>query len=164
MAPHTRGPEPRTRVEELAAENLHTVLSTRDYRCDALAFACVWARGDTPRWTLEDLNAALRRPVFAAYLGRKSCVPALPFQPGIVEAADPVAALRAVAKDDDFLQGLPTGSTQSFHWEGPRGEATQTVLRRDEVSNRGRWQFIEREEHVLVEERDRVSDPDPASA
>jgi CRISPR system Cascade subunit CasD len=163
VPPTTRESDPRTRIDELASDGLHTVLSTRDYRCDALSFGCIWNRTDAPRWTLEVVAETLRRPTFSLYLGRKTCVPGLPVRPVIVEAKDPVAALRAAKKDSEFLDGFPDGATRSFHWEGDSGGATQTVLRRDESVSRERWQFVERLEHILVEERSRVLEQDPAS-
>jgi len=159
----SRKSDPRTRADELASDDLHTVLSTRDYRCDALAFGCLWHEVESPRWSLERIADALHHPVFATYLGRKACVPALPFRPVIVEADSPVAALRMARPDAEFLEGLPLDATRSFHWGGAVGPATQTIIRRDWLSSRGRWQFVEREEHILVEERDRVSEQDPAT-
>lgn len=158
-----KGRAPKTRIEELDSEELNTILSTRDYRCDALAYACVWNRTPEVTWSLEQLAEALRRPTFVTYLGRKACVPALPFRPVLVDAPDPVTALRSATPDRVFLNGLPSGRTRSYHWEGAPAEASQSVVRRDRMVSRSRWQFEAREEHMLVEERDRVPEQDPAS-
>ena len=70
-----------TRAEELAAPDLNTILSRRDYRSGAWHLAALWARVAAPRWTLEELAEAMRRPGFVPYLGRKSCPLGLPLAP-----------------------------------------------------------------------------------
>lgn len=54
-----------TRAEELAAPELNTILSRRDYRTDLLAFATLWPREDAPRWPLAALASALRARLHA---------------------------------------------------------------------------------------------------
>jgi CRISPR system Cascade subunit CasD len=60
---------------------LETILSRRDYRADALYRVAAWHEGEHPRWQLPALAHALERPVFALYLGRKSCPLGLPLSP-----------------------------------------------------------------------------------
>jgi CRISPR system Cascade subunit CasD len=165
-------PRPSVRAEELAfhKDALSTTLSTRDYRCDALATACLWARGEAP-WTLEQLVEALHRPAFTLYLGRKSCPLDLPLAPRIVEADHPTTALLSRdEREECFLQatraaigfdglrwafdGLASSRDRRarLHWE--RGEHDpdmpfdQRRRRRDDPRSRLRWQFIERDEYV----------------
>ena len=83
-----------TRAEELAAPELNTVLSRRDYRTGAWHLGALWARGETPRWPLAAIRDAMERPVFTPCLGRKSCPLGLPLAPRLAEGADPVAVLR----------------------------------------------------------------------
>lgn len=64
----------------------------RDYRTDVAVAVAVWGRDE--QWSLARVAAALRRPVFVLYLGRKSCPLAAPVNPCIAEAPDAVAALR----------------------------------------------------------------------
>lgn len=75
----------RTRRQELFAPNINTLLSTREYRLDSV---CIVAAEGTPeaRWSLGDMQTALRTPRFTLYLGRKSCPLALPLAPTVVVA------------------------------------------------------------------------------
>ncbi|MFC7557403.1 type I-E CRISPR-associated protein Cas5/CasD [Pseudoroseomonas wenyumeiae] len=83
-----------TRAQELAAPELNTILSRRDYRSGAWHLAALWARGQ-PRWSLEAIAEAMRNPVFVPYLGRKSCPLGLPLAPDCVEGTDAPAVLMA---------------------------------------------------------------------
>lgn len=77
----------RTRRDELVIgkARLGTILSSREYRCDALAIIAVKSIGPSP-WSLQELKAALLRPRFLLYLGRKSCPLAAPLNPRIEHA------------------------------------------------------------------------------
>lgn len=152
--PARRGAVWPTRRDELAEASLYTLLSTRDYRCDARYTVAIWVRNGNAPHTLEALAAALRAPRFPLYLGRKSCPPALPLAPRMVTAGSLRNAFAAV----DLLPAL---QGEGYPW--PRGddpvrvcwddhdvhgyEQVSTVIRRDAVRHRGRWQFDERQEH-----------------
>ena len=145
---------PATRRAELAYPrwDLATVLSSRQYRVDALYTVALWALDAAPRWSLEQLQAVLRAPHFVPYLGRKSCPLDLPMEPQLVDASDPVAALSRAKFNTDALVGpvLDRGrGSATVQWEGdwPGLAAAQTVRRRDRVLSRARWQFTERQEH-----------------
>ena len=88
----------RTRRDELLVpkDKLGTILSSRDYRCDAFYRILVEATEQT-EWTLDKLEAALLEPIFPLYLGRKSCPVSLPLAPRLVEAPSVVMALAQVA-------------------------------------------------------------------
>jgi len=77
----------RTRREELIIGNdrLGTILSSREYRCDALSVIAVRALDGAP-YSLQELCNALLKPKFHLYLGRKSCPLAAPLNPRIREA------------------------------------------------------------------------------
>ncbi|GAO03221.1 type I-E CRISPR-associated protein Cas5/CasD [Anaeromyxobacter sp. PSR-1] len=145
---------PATRRAELAfgRRALSTLLSSRQYRVDAVWTVALWSHSGTPSPPLEPLQDALRRPGFVPYLGRKSCPLDLPLEPQIVEAAHPVEAMaRAVFRSDAVVapvleRGLGKGTVQ---WEEdwPGLEPAQTSRRRDRVISRSRWQFTERQEH-----------------
>ena len=62
MPPALRNRRFATRAEELAAPGLNTVLSRRDYRSGAWHLGALWARGEAPRWSLEQLRDAMARP------------------------------------------------------------------------------------------------------
>lgn len=82
----------RTRKDELEAlahyqkevtNYAGTILSSREYRCDALSVVAARALEDAPH-TLQALCDALVRPKFHLYLGRKSCALAAPLKPCIL--------------------------------------------------------------------------------
>jgi CRISPR system Cascade subunit CasD len=144
-----------TRRDELLAvprAELNTILSRRDYRVDALYTIALWARPRAPH-ALGELAARLREPVFALYLGRKSCPPGLPLAAQVVPAA---SILEAMAKavlplPDDFDRRLvPPDTVPALYWDvdGEAGIPVQhTFTRRDMVHSRRRWQFQSRSEH-----------------
>lgn len=149
---------PATRADELAfrRDELSTLLSSRQYRADAAWTVALWSRGEgtSGRWTLEGIAGALRKPHFVPYLGRKSCPLDVPMEPQIVQADDPVTALRGAVFLSDALLGpaLEAGrdnATVQWEDEWPGLAAAQTIRRRDRVSSRARWQFAEREEHQM---------------
>lgn len=143
---------PATRAALLAAGDRETILSRRGYRQDALATVALWAQPGA-RWPLTQLAAALERPAFVLYAGRKANALGLPLAPRIVAAATladaltqrvpvppsiPLAALqppggwgREVAHDD--CEGFPSGL-----------RPLRRDVRRDTAPHRGRWQFAER--------------------
>lgn len=63
-------------------------LTSRDYHHDAHFVALVTGEAGM----LDQAGAALRRPVFGTFLGRRSCPPALPLRPQLVDR-DPYSAL-----------------------------------------------------------------------
>jgi CRISPR system Cascade subunit CasD len=75
----------RTRRDELVVgkERLGTILSSREYRCDALALVAARAWDGAPH-TLQELCDAMHKPKFHLYLGRKSCPLAVPLKPSIL--------------------------------------------------------------------------------
>jgi CRISPR system Cascade subunit CasD len=149
-----------TRGEELAAPELNTVLTSRDYRTDFLAGLAVTATPDAP-YALEALAAALRAPHYTLSFGRKSCAFGLPLDPEIAEYADAPTALAAVWEARD------SNSVKSALFKGfvPRSEATGQIVMdtallppgsdhtieflRDQPLSRKRWQFALREVAVL---------------
>jgi len=166
-----RGRQFATRAAELAAPELNTILSRRDYRTGAWHLGAIWPRSDAPRWSLEELQTAMRCPTFVPYLGRKSCPLGLPLAPLISEAADPCAALLArhhtgpeaslsalngvtvrgiladppmetlITLDAEQMDNLPADTT------GFRRRRTE--FRRDQPRSRRGWQFDLRAEAVL---------------
>ena len=138
-----------TRKAELAEDNLNTILSTRDYRCDAAYTVAITVADNSP-FTVLQLSAALQKPVFTLYLGRKSCPLSLPLQPQVLNAA----SLR------DVLESVPTSDERSdichkeealIFWEDGMDsglERQQIIIRRDAPRSRKRWQFSERRENT----------------
>lgn len=148
------------RAELIAAkqQNDNPMLSFREYRADSLHLACLWETQPRPPWPLEAILPALERPVFTPYLGRKSCPPALPFAPQLVEAADArqaLAADRSATLEAAVLARLPRpGGPGDLFWDaddngagaGLTEQADEVFTRRDRLHSRRRWQFIPRRE------------------
>lgn len=80
-------------------------LTARDYHHDAHFVALVTGEPEA----VEHAAAALRRPVFGTFLGRRSCPPALPLRP-VAVVGDPHAALVAAVREtaERFPLGDPT--------------------------------------------------------
>jgi len=142
-----------TRREELGIprEDLSTVLSTRDYRVDAVSTVCIWNRDESAPYPLEQLRDALNRPAFVPYLGRKSCPLALPVHAQVVTGENLADVLSRVQfPDTEFLSELLKPGDKRVFWEGEQDvgiPAVQTTQRYDNPLSRKRWQFSSREEH-----------------
>ena len=147
------------RRAELQSDSLHTVLSSREWRSDACFTVSLWPR-QGGAVDLDAMAAALRRPHFALYLGRKSAPFGLPLNPAIVEAdtfMNAFAARQRTAEEEAVLKRIRVGSTArtaiAFDYDAPAppAEAHRVERRRDAVVSRGRWQFADRLEYVLDE-------------
>lgn len=154
-----------TRRDELNADSLNTILSSREYRCDAFYTVALWVRADQPApFTLAALTESLEKPRYTLYLGRKSCPLALPVQPQRVSAASLQAAFAQTrfADDADFLEKQNERETDFLKrsaqvllcWDAEAADVDtggwqplQTITRRDRPLSRRRWQFSERREH-----------------
>lgn len=93
QAVHQKVKRPATRAIALVKgkqkNGLNTVLSKRDYRVGACFGVALWG-GEK---CLESIASALKQPVFAPYLGRKSCPLAAPLRAKVVEEENPISAL-----------------------------------------------------------------------
>lgn len=140
-----------TRRSELAVDKLNTILSSRDYRCDA-AYTIAIQVADGAPYTIRELATALEKPVFTLYLGRKSCPIALPMQPRIANATTLREAFAAVSICDELSEITTSGPTWIF-WENDSTsglEPQHVITRRDKPGSRRRWQFDERREYSGV--------------
>ncbi len=138
-----------TRQSELLAEKVNTILSTRDYRCDAAYTVVLRLREGAP-YDAQMLAEKLSKPNFHLYLGRKSCPLALPLQPKVVQAANFKEAFDEVSFEKDDLLRLLLSSQVGIYWENEDEsgyESEHIVTRRDEPISRKRWQFSERHEN-----------------
>jgi len=140
-----------TRKAELG-HNLNTILSQRDYQVDALYLVAIWQK--TPaEYSLEELQAALQRPKYHVSLGRKSCVPCLPFRPEIRENTTLKKAGALYVADLIFEHKSLRNQGASWFWEDGLSKeelgmtATMITPRRDRVRSRDRWQFSNRTEY-----------------
>jgi len=137
-----------TRRSELAESDLNTILSSRDYRCDAVYTIAITVDDGSP-FSLHQLASALEKPVFILYLGRKSCPLALPLHPQTVNAVTLKDALLAMPTPDELAVIIPRGDVNVF-WENEAAsgvELQQIITRRDEPRSRRRWQFADRREN-----------------
>lgn len=107
-----------TRREELEVEgtNLETILTAREYRTCASYVVALWPKDGTAR-DLHEVRSKLESPVFAPYLGRRSCVLAHPLAPTIVQAATLADALAVVPWDErlDGDAGAPRWAWTEAH-------------------------------------------------
>ena len=145
-----------TRAEELAAPELNTILSRRDYRTGTWHLGAIWARGAAPRWPLEQVAGAMRAPGFVTYLGRKSCPLGLPLAPMIDGASpDAPAALRArfAAGPEAAFAGrlarVPEARVIAMDADAAPDRALRVETRRDQPRLRRAWQFDLRREAII---------------
>ncbi|PSJ46958.1 type I-E CRISPR-associated protein Cas5/CasD [Zobellella taiwanensis] len=161
----------RTRRDELTVgrDRLGTVLSSREYRTDALAWVALKADEAAP-FTLEQLASALNSPKFVLYLGRKSCPLAAPLAPTVTQANGFYQAFRGYAagrlffadphwrdQEDKDSRYLPLGHGVEYFWEGEFQEfaaddeldasSVITLTQHDQLLSRLRWQFSPRKVH-----------------
>lgn len=148
-----------TRRDELMApeKDISTVLSSRDYRCDASVTVFVTAT-ENPPYLLRDLIEVLKNPVFVLYLGRKSCPLALPLNPRIINADSLADACAQIPPPLFSLKKHLPSQVRIFWEEGINAGLSElhAVIRRDEPMSRKRRQFANRVEHVGFLMRERV--------
>lgn len=163
-----RGKRWATRRDELDASNdLNTILSERTYQLEMNAVVLLWRRQGTDGPQLAEIAARLAEPVFALYLGRKSCPLGLPFPlpRDPIKAASPIAALAIYdsqpLKEHDFppapqrSRGLREKSRDIWLDEADASvfglRSVERTVRRDRIRDRPRWHFSDRAE-VRVEQ------------
>ena len=160
-----------TRKDEMDAspEKIGTILSTREYRCDAYSLAAICLRDDI--MTLKQIVESLQHPVFHIYLGRKSAPPALPLHPQIVEANNLVEAFsRAefptclpvdagasqwrINSFRQYSQKVLHGMQRHYYWEAGMTSGIKPLHKTkpyDDPISRRRWQFRMRDEYMAIE-------------
>lgn len=160
----------RTRRDELVAgrERLGTVLSSREYRTDALAWVALRMSSPDAQapFTLAHMADALRQPIYSLYLGRKSCPLAAPLQPQLIQAEGFQGAFQQYqpgsllfSSEPDHQQAaaaryLATDALVEYSWEGELADFSvepttdtrtlMTVIQHDQLLSRQRWQFAPR--------------------
>ena len=155
-----------TRKSELGANILKTVLSSREYRTDALAVVTVWIKDNAPLFTLLELKQFLTQPTYHLYLGRKSCPLAIPMEPQIqrgetLRLAFDKARFSPLICNVDYSEWAKNREIELFcqkivtyFWDDhpmPGMKETQIVERYDQPLCRKQWQFAPRQEFMLVE-------------
>ncbi len=161
-----------TRKDELSApdEKIGTILSKREYRCDSLSVVSLWISQDNDYISLDKVQQALITPIFHLYLGRKSCPPALPLQPQIIEAdtireafskvkfstISPVCKKeRKQTKFENYENRIFMQRNIAYYWEECKNSGFDKYLhktqRYDHPLSRRRWQFALRDEYMAIE-------------
>jgi CRISPR system Cascade subunit CasD len=156
--PHRKNRRFATRREELAVDDLGTILSVREYRTDPAYLVVLWAR-EASRWNLSHLAEALKRPHFTLYFGRKACPLSVPLDPRVVTADDPRSALQTylavrTPEQTKFLRdlrldGLPSVLALDLDGASDRANWMRIERRRDALESRRRWQFGLRPEALV---------------
>jgi CRISPR system Cascade subunit CasD len=153
-----------TRKQALETGKVHTMITRRDYVQDGL-WRVFLAPRDDAAYSPRDLAAALKRPTFELYLGRRDCPLMLPPDPQVLDDApleDLLAtypALPASLTGETAPRGLRRMAERfwkhdvNLAWEpdfpGPPEADTAAVSRRqvsDEPLSRSLRRFAHREE------------------
>ena len=155
VPPAQRGRRHPTRAHELATPGLSTILTRREYRTDALHTVALWERELAPH-SLMALQAALLRPAYVLYVGRKGCPLGLPLGPMLIEADGPETALQARASaatvPEQELRRSLHAITGAVAMDAAAADPTRVLRveqKRDALASRARWQFGLRAEAVL---------------
>jgi CRISPR system Cascade subunit CasD len=142
-----------TRKEELAADKLGTLLSSREYRCDAAYVVAVSTAPKGAPFSLDEVVQALKKPVFTVYLGRKACPLAQPLAPEIIRDRPLKVALDSREPFAREIAGIIRHQPALYYWESdPDGSLSveQSLERWDHPRSRHRWQFGPRVENLCV--------------
>ena len=157
----THGPL-RTRSDELACDDLKTILSQREFIAGSFHTIALWRWGDTAP-ALVTMSAALERPVVAPFAGRKAHPLMLPMAPQIIHAATIEKAFALFdAGMTALAQDIRRGCINSSRVGGqiftdiaaiPEGERKSRISRyeerRDRPESRAKWRFGLRAEALL---------------
>ena len=126
--------------------NKFPVVSHREYLCDA-QYTVLLEVSDNAKWSLKQIRQALESPVYAPFLGRRSCPISRPLFEAEVEAVDFEAAFALIHPSAGVI----------YSEEPPTGESTLYRLRDVPLYGRKR-QFASREVHLYQQESDHVSE------
>jgi len=155
-----------TRRDELSIPKLNTVLSMREYFCDAVYTIILWQRTDDVLSSLASIKKALLNPAFVLYLGRKSCPLALPLQPLIINAkciedslvlADDLLMEKKLTEkkaltDLDYIK-KSRDQDYKLYWDidgSIENEPDMQITRKDRLISRARWQYGDRPENYKM--------------
>lgn len=138
-----------------------TTQTYREYVEDGMVMVCLRPKNDDVP-SCEELKKALIEPKWTLHLGRKCCVPTLPFNPRLIEAdtfegAFDAVELSEVEKDRAFDQ------FQLYCWEGSKDEfngVPTTEVRQDRAKTEsygistGPYRYGRREEHRILRQKE----------
>lgn len=134
--PTARIKRPNSRRDALAAlqPTDNPILTTRDYLTDCAFAVALWG-GDA-----EEVEQALKSPVFTPYLGRKSCPLSMPMAPRRLTAETPALALVHAAA----LPWLPEARPLHIASDPYPGQHGRIETRWDQPLDRVAWHFAQR--------------------
>lgn len=114
----------------------HNEQTWRTYLCDTSFLVALQTQNNDPT-LISTLAAAVQRPVWPIYLGRKSCVPTLPVYAGIGDYDSLQAALQSVA----FITGRVTRQSTVTLRAVLECDPQQpgSTMRRDHLVSRRYW-------------------------
>lgn len=149
----------RTRKDELAAAKLGTLLSSREYRCDAACLSVLWVAQEPAPFSLVELMGALKSPRFVLYMGRKSCPMAIPLSPEVRQFKTLKEALDSREKFEREMAGISRSRTFLYYWDdtpysGLENCQKMKMERWDFPQSRNRWQFGPRSENLCMVEKE----------
>lgn len=165
QAPRARkGARWPSRRAALAEPDLETLLSLRDYRLDPLCTVALAGRDATADEAVAQWAAAMARPYFVPYLGRKSCPLGLPLRATLVTASDLASAFAhydAARTEPEVAVRRQLRLADDPSWYADEGAVSRGLLgtgfrpvrreqRRDQVHSRQRWQFGLRQEWLIT--------------
>jgi CRISPR system Cascade subunit CasD len=163
-APAKRNRRFATRREELAVDDVVTILSQRTYVEDGAFTVAVLVEEDGP-FLIHEIAAALAHPLLPIHAGRRSCPLGLPPSALVIEAPSLIEAFAAYdAEQSDSVDRaalrkrfIANAATDPLCAVDPRFEARDLLAgfsahhretRRDDPVSRTRWQFSPREQIV----------------
>jgi CRISPR system Cascade subunit CasD len=152
-----RGAKFRTRKDELAEFKLGTLLSSREYRCDAAYVAALWIEREPVPFSLEELGKALITPKFMLYMGRKSCATAFPLAPAVEGFETLREALDSREVFEQAVNRISRKQSWLYYWDDHHDTgltSEQSVERWDLPRSRTRWQFSPRLENMCVQTKE----------
>jgi CRISPR system Cascade subunit CasD len=164
----------RRRADEVNADpDLQgTIISSREYRSDALYIVALWTDSTGIKFSLQNILKALKEPVFVPYLGRKSCPPACNFAPEIIigkenlkDAFDqykvkPICLTETedVSKIGYYEKRIFRSKSEMYYWDECMNSGFNTILtteRYDTVRDSSRRQFSPRRESMTLVEKEK---------
>ncbi|BBJ90394.1 putative CRISPR-associated protein Cas5 [Escherichia coli] len=134
-----------TRRDEICLDRdeVSTLISQREYRCDGYWHIALSATPDAPV-SLQAICEALVSPCFPLYLGRKSCPLALPLAPRLMSGSLKDVLIQASQElMPDELRGF-TLSEGMCYWDDPDETSLtcqQKLRSNHQPLSRQRWQF-----------------------
>lgn len=131
-------PNSRRDAFAMAAGEINTAITKRDYRTSPLFGVALW------NGNLSEISEALKSPHFTLYLGRKSCPLAAPLAPQIVVAESPGNALLSLRLPPWYNEA----KALRMYCDVADGDETGDTEQRNDVAiDRVKWHFRQRMVH-----------------